>query len=258
MDNKYKLLESFLINAIKDLSFSWSHDINSQPFSVKFTNLTTRTKNQTEYINIIFESQKLNELIVKLKSVKDDKTQVEMLIIPMDKVPDLMEHLTVTEYSFQINTRVEIKEDEFNKVNKHLNTILNKGKLNGKIATIDSNNTFSIEIGKQKKLLVEINNINTNYLGLQVLSVKLIKNEERLYPLSYQRFIPLHKIDQMPFLSSIVKVPIIEKNSFTPDIDGFISGVIDMNCKHLSPIALSMQLQGELVAQDVKKKINKI
>ncbi len=260
MKNKYQLLEELLIKATKDLSFNWEYDKNSKPFAVTFTTLSSKTKNENEYVNIIFGSEKYNELIVHIRYVKDEKTKREVLILNMDKVPNLMEHLSITEYSFQINTRVKLDDRQFQGILNKLNKVLVNGELNNKKAVFDTDiaNLFSIGIDKNKTIKVKVKDIDYQHLGFQVLSVEISEpNNEFDYPLGFQKFIPIHNLKKMPFLNSIAKVPKSKRKELNPDIDSFINSIAELNCKQLTPLALSVQLENEMNFNNVKNKINK-
>lgn len=254
MDNKYKLLEEFLLMATAGFRFSW--EIN--PDTVEFTN---KERGSDEYVAINFACLSLNELTINVIGKNNEKHSISVNI---DKVPKLMSYLSVVEYSYQISARLELTEYQFSKLSKSIDDIMKDGKYKKKqvVFMSDDSKFLSVDLTNDRKLEIFIEDIDRTHLGFQVLAAKL-KFKESNTSIRFKRLIPLHHIKNLPFLNSVTHIPEFKNTELSPNIDSFITGIANMDCDYLSPIAqtieLNMQLKNELSPlNDTKNKRLKI
>lgn len=255
MKNKYKFLEEFLLSSMSGFKFNWNLDINTNPYELEFKN-DYRSENS---IVIRFSQQNNNELLIQ---VMETDLANKKIIVNIDKVPKLMEHLSVAEYSFQIAAMVDLDQAKFNELNRTVNEILEKGELKGEKLIQDEKQShiFTIDINKGESMKLFIVPIDNNHLGFQAVVTEL--NGPK-HPIRFKKLIPIHNIANLPFLKSVAKIPETTNKELNPNIEEFINYFSNIDSMHLSPIAqtimLNMELNKELEPhQDIKKKTVKI
>jgi hypothetical protein len=245
MNNKYKFLEEFLLRTISGFKFNWNLDSNNHPYELDFKN----DEKPVSTIYVRFSYPNHNELEIQLSETNKG---YKSICVNVDKIPTLMSHLTISEYSFQLSARLEMGESEFEQINNYIDEIIKSGKLNGIPVKKDKKhlNMFYGNINKKQKIELFFPPINQNNLGFQCVSVYINKFENFNDKIFFRKFIPIHKIKDLPFLNSIVQVPVSDKNDLEPNIEEFINYFSNLNSQYISPIAqvieLNMQLKDEL------------
>jgi hypothetical protein len=252
MNNKYKYLEDFLLRTISGFKFNWNLDSDTRPYELDFKN----DEKPVSTIYVRFSHPNYNELDIQLSETNKGYKSIR---INIDKVPTLMSHLSVAEYSFQLAARLELGENEFDEVSKYVDEVIKTGKFKGKLVRQDKKHShvYYIDINEKQKIELAFPPINHNNLGFQGIAIHVNKPDNPNAEIFFRKFIPVHKIKNFPFLNSIVQVPQVVNKELNPDIDEFINYFSNLESEYLSPIAKVVELNMKLKEELSEEKNNK-